>query len=136
MKTLNNLKDKLGCAYKFTAKYDNKHLQKILKDNSTEYADEVPYSLEAGCVCIEMTLFHNGDRLYAGYDICVRTRETPTEWSSYDSLSDEVTLNTEDMEQEMFRILDDFVQKNNLSYVNLNVLKGTEIESKYPNMEM
>lgn len=136
MNTLEDLKNKLGCAYKFTAKYDGKQLREILQSNSEAYSDEVPYSLEAGCVSIEITLFHNGDRLYAGYDVCVRTHELPTQWSSYDSLSDAVNPNVKNMEQEMFGILDNFVQENNLSYVDLNPLKETEIESKYPNMEM
>ena len=136
MKSLNHLKEELGFAYTFTAKYSSKDLQEILKSNSAEHADEVPYSLEAGCVSIEMTLFHKDDRLYPGYDVCVRTHEAPTQWSSFDSLPNKVDLKAENMEQEMFRILDDFVQENNLSYVDLNNLKGTDIESNYPNMEM
>jgi len=128
-------KGHLGGAYEFTQKYTNQEVQKIMKSNSPEYADEVPYSLAAGCVNLEMTLFYNGKRLYAGYDVCVRSTEAPMQWSSYSSLPDKVNLKAEDMEEEMFRILDEFVMKNNLSYTELNELKGVDIQSNYPDME-
>lgn len=136
METLIHLKKELGSAYLFTAKHSNEELQQILKSNLNKHADEVPYSLEAGCVNIEATIFHDGNRLYTGYDICVRTHDAPMEWSSYASIPDKVNLNSGNMEQEMFNVLDRFVKENNLSYTELNNLKSIDIQSNYYNMEM
>ena len=136
MKLLSHLKNELGSGYSFTSKYSKQEVQRILKSNSPKHSDDVPYSLEAGCVSIEMTIFHDGNRLYTGYDVCVRAHEAPLQWSSYASLPEKVNLDVEDMEKEMFRILNNFVKENNLSYTELNELHSMDIQSNYPNMEV
>jgi len=131
MNALKNLKRKLGKDYQFNAKLSLEKLQEILKQNDESYADEVVFVLNAGCVNIEATVFLSPEGLTIRYDCCIKDRELDGDWISYDVISDEVNLNADDMESEMFKVLDLFVAERGLSYFECN---SSEIQTKKEKM--
>jgi hypothetical protein len=107
------------------------NLKKILEGNYESFADEVVFVLNAGCVNIEATIYLTSKGLTIGYDCCIKDRVIDGDWISYDSIPDEVNLDVDDMESEMFRVLDNFVTEHGLSYFNFN---GSEIKDKKESM--
>lgn len=122
--TLDNFKEFFSDRYKFTADYDLDAVRKAIYENNREFAGEVPYVLEAGCVNIEVEILDDDGRVYADYNICVKIDDD--EWRTFDSLADEVDFDVPDMEAEMSRILDEYVTKNNLTYTQYNGRQFTE----------
>jgi hypothetical protein len=120
MNKLEEIKKILGKDYEFQSRMYPQKVKQVLEQNDESCCDEVVYVLNAGCVNIEMTLFLSGASLVAGYDCCIKDRELNGDWISYDTIPDEVNLDVDDIETEMFRILDAFVQKEKLSYTELN----------------
>jgi hypothetical protein len=134
MNVLENLKQMLGNDYSFHAILSLEKTREVLKENDVNFADEVAFVLNAGQVNIEATIFvshlsKDGGKIVMGigYDCCIKDRELGGDWISYDAISDEVNLNVDDMEAEMFRVLDKFVFEHGLSYFNYN---GSEIQNK------
>jgi hypothetical protein len=133
MNTLENLKQMLGDDYSFHATLSLEKVREVLKENDVNFTDEVVFVLNAGHVNIEATIFvsslsKDGSIIMSiGYDCCIKDRELRGDWISYDSIPDDINLNVEDMEAEMFRVLDKFVFEHGLSYFNYN---GSEIQNK------
>ena len=127
MDTLQNLKQRLGTDYQFKVTLALENLKRILEGNYESFADEVVFVLNAGCVNIEATIYLSAKGLTIGYDCCIKDRVIDGDWISYDSIPDEVNLDVDDMEAEMFRVLDKFVTEHGLSYFNFN---GSEIKDK------
>lgn len=116
MNDFENLKEQLGDAYNFHAEFSEQKLKEILAEQDMSYADTVVLVLNAGCVNIEATVFLSANSLTIGYDCCVKDREDDGDWISYDVIPEPVNLDAENMEQEMFQILDRFVTEKGLSY--------------------
>jgi hypothetical protein len=120
MITLEELKQRLGTEYQFQVTLSLENLRKILNSNYDSFADEVVFVLNAGFVNIEATIYLTAKGLTIGYDCCIKDRELNGDWISYDVIPDEVNLDVDDMEAEMFRVLDKFVTKHGLSYFAYN----------------
>jgi hypothetical protein len=127
MYTLENLKQMLGDDYSFHATLSLEKVREVLKENDVNFADEVVFMLNAGYVNIEATIFvsslsKDGSQIIMriSYDCCIKDREFDGDWISYDSIPDEVNLDVEDIETEMFKVLDKFVTEHGLSYFEFN----------------
>jgi hypothetical protein len=127
MNTLENLKQMLGDDYSFHATLSQEKVREVLKENDVNYADEVVFVLNVGYVNIEATIFvsslsKDGSKIIMNisYDCCIKDRELDGDWISYDSIPDDVNLDVDDMEIEMFRVLDNFVAEHGLSYFEFN----------------
>ena len=120
MKPLQKLKKTLGDAYIFHAELSNRKLKEILTTQDVSYTDTVAFMLNAGCVNIEATVFLSADGLTIGYDCCVKDREDDGDWISYDVIPEPINLDADDMELEMFQVLDRFVTQRGLSYTHCN----------------
>lgn len=131
MNTLENLKERLGNAYSFHSELTRQKLKEILAKQDISYANTVAFVLNAGCVNIEATVFLSADGLIVGYDCCVKDRKENGDWIRYDVIPEPVNLDAEDIELEMFQVLDRFVAEQGLSYTECNY--GT---FKIPKKEM
>ena len=120
MDTLQNLKQRLGTDYQFNVTLSLENLRKILNENYESFADEVVFVLNAGCVNIEATIYLSAKGLSIGYDCCIKDRDLDGDWISYNSIPDKVNLDVNDMEAEMFRVLNKFVTEHGLSYFEFN----------------
>jgi hypothetical protein len=120
MDTLQNLKQRLGTDYQFNVTLSLENLRKILNENYESFADEVVFVLNAGCVNIEATIYLSAKGLSIGYDCCILDSDLDGDWISYDSIPDKVNLDVDNMEAEMFRVLDKFVTEHGLSYFECN----------------
>jgi len=127
---LETMKNLLGNKYKFTSDYENDEIRKAVNENDENIYGEVPYVLEAGCVDIEVEILGEEDEpMYGCYNICVKIDEV--NWRTFDSLPEIVDFNVPDMEAEMFRLLDEYVSANNLSYTEPNGKQFTEMMRKF-----
>ena len=129
MDILQEIKEILGNDYEFCEMMPVPKIKQILEQNNQDYCDEVAFVLNAGSVGIEMTLFLSGDNIVAGYDCCIKDWKLNGEWTSYSTIPDKVNLNADNIEKEMFMVLDKFVQQENLSYTDLNREKVIEDEN-------
>jgi hypothetical protein len=116
MNPLQKLKDSLGDDYSFHAELSLVKLKEILTSQDLSYTDTVAFMLNAGCVNIEATVFLSADGLTIGYDCCVKDRENDGDWISYDVIPEPVNLDVDDMELEMFQVLDRFIIERGVSY--------------------
>lgn len=113
MYSLNELKMLLGDECEFKALLTTARVKEILENKEFSYSDHVPFVLEVGNLDIEITIFADMEKLWLGYDCC---QKVDGEWESYDVIPDPVNLDVEDIEAEMFRVLDNFAKENGLSY--------------------
>ena len=121
MIALEKLKTSLADIYKFTADYEPDIVRNAIRENNREFAGEVPYVLEVGCVSIETEIIYNENRLYADYNICVKIDESDSDnWRTYDSLPEEVNFDVQDIESKMLCLLDAYVSEQGLSYTECN----------------
>jgi len=151
LKTLENLNKELGGRYSFEMEMTPKDVKIILENNNNNFfSDMVVFSLLAGCVGIEATIldrclrperppetignvrqFYNPNAvvtdLFIRYDVIIRAKQVNGEWCSYEPLAAPVNFDAEDIEQEMFDILFDFVQSQELSFTEWNDLDNPRI---------
>lgn len=128
--TLDNFKNLMADRYKFTASHDLDTIRKAIAENNFDFCGEVPYVLEAGTVDIEVEILgEENDKLYADYHICVQIDEK--NWRTFDTLPEVVDFDVPDIEAEMFRLLDNFVTDNNLSYTLYNDQQLNEMMKKF-----
>ncbi len=88
----------------------------ILSHNNPDYAETVVARLTAGCVKLEAAVFFSNGVSLLGYDIFVKAQPENTEWIAYDTLTQPAALDVPDMEQEMRRVLENYVRENDLSF--------------------
>lgn len=91
-------------------------VQTILSHNNPAYTETVVARLTAGCVKLEAAVFFFDGVSILGYDIFVKAQPEDMDWIAYDTLTQPAALDVPDMEQEMRRVLTEYVQDSNLSF--------------------
>ena len=151
MTQLEQLKKELGDRYSFEMNMPPDEVKIILGNNNNNFfSDMVVFSLLAGCVGIEATImdrclrpekppktdgkvkaFYNPNAvvtdLFIRYDVIIRAKQANCEWCNYEPLANPVDLDTEDVEQEMFDVLFNFAQYQELSFTEWNDLENPRI---------
>lgn len=72
--------------------------------------------LTAGCVKLEAAVFFFNDVSILGYDVFVKAQPEDTDWIAYDTLTQPAALDVPSLEQEMRRVLENYVRENDLSF--------------------
>lgn len=106
------LKRLLGSSYSYKRYMSDRELKQLNNQIPKYFAENVVASLIAGCVKIEVVLFHGSCGLVLGYDVFVKDGVDSPEWIFFDSPMDEVILK----ETTLLAVLDRVVADNHLSY--------------------
>ena len=88
----------------------------ILSHNNPDYAETVVARLTAGCVKLEAAVFFFNGVSILGYDVFVKAQPEDTDWIAYDTLTQPAALDVPSLEQEMRRVLENYVRENDLSF--------------------
>ena len=105
------------CKPCFIAYFSSEQVRDILSQNNEDYTETVVYQLTEGCVS------------FLGYDMYVKSTPTDSEWIAYDVLTQPVNIDAPDMEQEMRRVLADYLKESGLSCRENKFEDVTEKES-------
>lgn len=117
------------CKPRFESIFPPQQIRDILSQNNGDYAETVAFRLVDGCIKLEATILHlNGVNLL-GYDVFVKSIPTDDEWIAYDMLTQPVNIDAPDMEQEMRRVLADYLKESGLSCRENKFEDVTEKES-------
>ena len=117
------LKKQLGDGYSYEKIRSASDVKRILATAEPLGFDMVVSSLTVGCVRLEAVLYQQSGRKKLGYDLFVKDTPTGQEWICYDNLTDEVRIGAFNFEQEMFNVLNAYVEKHGLSYTECSFEK-------------
>ena len=117
------------CKPCFIAYFSSEQVRDILSQNNEDYTETVVYQLTEGCVKLEAVIQHTGSVSFLGYDMYVKSAPTHSEWIAYDVLTQPVNIDAPDMEQEMRRVLADYLKESGLSCRENKFEDVTEKES-------
>lgn len=115
--------------YSFEKLFPLQQVQSILAQSNPDYAETVVFRLTVGCVKLEAAVFFFDGVSILGYDIFVKAQPEDTDWIAYDTLTQPTALDVPDIEQEMRRVLENYVRENGLSFAE-NHFK--EVKKKEP----
>ena len=101
------------CKPCFIAYFSSEQVRDILSQNNEDYTETVVYQLTEGCVKLEAVIQHTGSVSFLGYDV----------------LTQPVNIDAPDMEQEMRRVLADYLKESGLSCRENKFEDVTEKES-------
>lgn len=99
----------------FDAFFQPYWIRRVLKDNLSCYTGTLVYRLVAGCVKLEVILCRESNTTYLGYDVYVKAKPMDYEWILYDTLREPADATAPDMQQEMCRVLANYMKENSLS---------------------
>ena len=113
----------------FESFFPLQQIRDFLAQNNGDYAETVAFRLVDGCIKLEATILHTNGVNLLGYDVFVKSIPTEDEWIAYDMLSQPVNIEVPDMEQEMRRVLADYLKESGLSCRENKFEDVTEKES-------
>lgn len=112
MKRIKELKKELGERYLFRRFLSDKEILRLQETNPAEFEAQTVSLLTAGCVKIECCIYKTNACLQLGYDVFVKDDPNADDWIFYDCPN--VSVSTK--ETDMFAVLDQVVEQNDLSY--------------------
>ena len=115
------------CKPCFIACFSPEQVRDILSRNNEDYTETVVYQLTEGCVKLEAVIQHTGSVSFLGYDVYVKSTPTDSEWIAYDELTQPVNIDAP--EQEMRKVLADYLKESGLSCRENTFEDGTKKES-------
>ena len=120
------LKKELKERYFFERKFSNATIQQMMEHLEKGTSVVEVAKLTVGAVRLDAVLYWNDGGYQLGYDLMVRDDLDSPMWICYDSLTEDVNIQTRNLEREMFRILDRAVEYYGLSYTECDfpVLEG------------
>ena len=120
------LKKELKERYFFERKFSNATIQQMMEHLEKGTSVVEVAKLTVGAVRLDAVLYWNDGGYQLGYDLLVRDEMDSPMWICYDSLTEDVNIQTRNLEREMFRILDRAVEYYGLSYTECDfpVLEG------------
>ena len=110
------LKKELKERYFFERKFSNATIQQMMEHLEKGTSVVEVAKLTVGAVRLDAVLYWNDGGYQLGYDLMVRDDLDSPMWICYDSLTEDVNIQTRNLEREMFRILDRAVEYYGLSY--------------------
>ena len=124
------LKKELKERYFFERKFSNATIQQMMEHLEKGTSVVEVATLTVGAVRLDAVLYWNDDGYQLGYDLMVRDDLDSPMWICYDSLTEDVNIQTRNLEREMFRILDRAVEYYGLSYTECDfpVMEGKSAE--------
>lgn len=124
------LKKELKERYFFERKFSNATIQQMMEHLEKGTSVVEVAILTVGVVRLDAVLYWNDGGYQLGYDLMVRDDLDSPMWICYDSLTEDVNIQTRNLEREMFRILDRAVEYYGLSYTECDfpVMEGKSAE--------
>lgn len=124
------LKKELKERYFFERKFSNATIQQMMEHLEKGTSVVEVAKLTVGAVRLDAVLYWNDGGYQLGYDLMVRDDLDSPMWICYDSLTEDVNIQTRNLEREMFRVLDRAVTYYGLSYTECDfpVLEGKSAE--------
>jgi len=124
------LKKELKERYFFERKFSNATIQQMMEHLEKGTSVVEVAKLTVGAVRLDAVLYWNDGGYQLGYDLMVRDDLDSPMWICYDSLTEDVNIQTRNLEREMFRILDRAVEYYGLSYTECDfpVMEGKSAE--------
>ncbi len=126
------LKRELGEGYCFTQNLSVRAVECLMTNPYVEEWSSEIATLEVGVVRLDAMLYlHHGNSHFC-YELLVKDRPENSEWLCYESLSEPVQYDHKHLEREMFRVLDEAVERFGLSYTQCRfpVVTGGEGKAK------
>lgn len=117
------LKKELKDQYSFQRKFQNSTIQEMITHLEKGTSVVEVAILTVGVVRLDAVLYWNDGGYQLGYDLMVRDDLDSPMWICYDSLPDEVNIQSRNLEREMFRVLDLAVEHYGLSYTECDFPK-------------
>lgn len=132
MLEIQQLKNQLGTSFSFQKHLSTEIVHKLLAEKTPLDYGILFATLEVGCVKIDAAFYPVPDGLMLGYDIFVKDVSDSIDWICYDSLTVDVNYNAENLEREMFSVLNAEVIRHELSYTECNFekVRGKKIKKK------
>ena len=120
------LKKELKDQYSFQRKFQNSTIQEMITHLEKGTSVVEVAILTVGVVRLDAVLYWNDGGYQLGYDLMVRDDLDSPMWICYDSLTEDVNIQTRNLEREMFRVLDRAVEYYGLSYTECDfpVMEG------------
>jgi hypothetical protein len=116
MSKLRRIKKTFGNRYLFNEFMDGKEICRLKERPPAYFSELTAYSLTAGSVKIEAVIYSVKGNIQLGYDILVKYCPEASEWICYDNLPAQTFPKGRAAEAGIFRVLDEFVENNGLSY--------------------
>lgn len=130
MSKLNRIKNLLGDSYIYK-RYLSVDCVKSFLASKKSKNEKLIASLTVGYVKINAVIYQTINSVVIAYDVLVKDKPESKEWVCYDTLTEPVKYESLNLEQEMFRVLDNEVKEYGLSYTecSFELLEGKYVKS-------